>query len=50
MKKFLKNQRSRYLIAIGLLAIGVGVISKKFIIYPTGCSTKQEVTFAPLLP
>ena len=47
MKNLLSSARSKYLIILGLLAISIGVISKKVISYPTECSPKnnQEITF-----
>ncbi len=47
MKSLLANNRSKALLGIGVLAIGIGAISKKFISYPTGGCMKgtQEMTF-----
>ncbi len=47
MKNLLASTRSKYLFILGLLAIGIGVASKKVISYPTECSTmnNQEITF-----
>ena len=46
MKNLIASTRSKYLLALGVLAIGLGVVSKKVISYPTECSpTKQEITF-----
>tara|TARA_Y100001978_G_scaffold128217_1_gene114484 strand:- start:234 stop:389 length:156 start_codon:yes stop_codon:yes gene_type:complete len=47
MKDILRSARSRYLFVLGILAIGVLVISKKVISYPTECSpiNNQEITF-----
>ena len=47
MKNSIASARSKYLFALGILAIGIGVISKKVISYPTECSTmnNQEITF-----
>ena len=47
MKNPLASTRSKYLFILGLLAIGIGVISKKVISYPTECSpiNNQELTF-----
>tara|TARA_B100000609_G_C16765188_1_gene209039 strand:- start:173 stop:322 length:150 start_codon:yes stop_codon:yes gene_type:complete len=42
MKNLLANTRSKYLFALGVLAIGIGVASKKFINYPIECSPKSE--------
>ena len=47
MKSFLTNNRSKAILGIGVLAIGIGAISKKVISYPTGGCMKggQEMTF-----
>ena len=47
MKSLLANNRSKALLGIGVLAIGIGAISKKVISYPTGGCMKggQEMTF-----
>ena len=47
MKNLLKTTRSKYLFLLGVLAIGIGVLSKKVISYPTECSpiNNQEITF-----
>jgi len=47
MKYFISNNRSRALFGIMLLAISIGLISKKIINYPTGGCMKgtQEITF-----
>ena len=47
MKNLLAINRTKYLFALGVLALGIGVVSKKFISYPTECSPikKQEITF-----
>ncbi len=47
MKSILFNKRSKVIIAIGLIAIGIGAISKKVISYPIGDCMKgsQEMTF-----
>ena len=46
MKNLLVSTRSKYLFALGVLAISIGVISKKVISYPTECSpTNQEITY-----
>ena len=38
MKSFLASKRSKALLGIGIVAIGIGAISKKVISYPTvGC-------------
>ena len=46
MKSLLTSNRSKALLGIGLIAIGIGAISKKFISYPTGGCMKgtQELT------
>ena len=47
MKPLLSNKRSRAILGIGIVAIGIGAISKKVISYPAGGCTKdvQEMTF-----
>ena len=46
MKNLLATTRSKYLFALGILAIGIGVASKKVISYPTECSpTYKEITY-----
>tara|TARA_Y100000589_G_scaffold245680_1_gene233411 strand:+ start:988 stop:1149 length:162 start_codon:yes stop_codon:yes gene_type:complete len=47
MKNPLSRIRSKYLFGLGLLAISIGVISKKVISYPTECSpmNNQDITF-----
>ena len=47
MKNLLESTRSKYLFVLGLLAIGIGVASKKVISYPTECSpmNNQEITY-----
>ena len=47
MKNPLASIRSKYLFVLGILAISIGVISKKVISYPTECSpiNNQEITF-----
>ena len=47
MKSLLASKRSKAILAIGVLAIGIGAISKKVISYPTGGCMKggQEMTF-----
>ena len=47
MKSFLASNRNKALLGIGVLAIGIGAISKKVISYPTGGCMKgaQEMTF-----
>ena len=46
MKSLLSSQRSKAIFCIGLIAIGIGAISKKVISYPTGGCMKgnQELT------
>ena len=46
MKSLLSNQRTKAIFGIGLIAIGIGAISKKVISYPTGGCMKgtQELT------
>ena len=46
MKFLLSSKRTKALLVIGLTAIGIGVISKKVISYPTGGCMKstQELT------
>ena len=47
MKSFLASNRTKALLGIGVVAIGIGAISKKVISYPTGGCMKgaQEMTF-----
>ncbi len=47
MKSFLASNRTKALLGIGVIAIGIGAISKKVISYPTGGCMKgaQEMTF-----
>ena len=46
MKSLLASNRSKALLGIGVLAIGIGAISKKVISYPSGGCMKgaQEMT------
>jgi len=46
MKSLLSSKRSKVILGIGLIAIGIGAISKKVISYPTGGCIKgnQELT------
>ena len=46
MKLLLSSKRSKALLGIGLIAIGIGAISKKVISYPSGGCMKgnQELT------
>ena len=48
MKSLLSNNRSKAILGIGLIAIGIGAISKKVISYPTGGCMKgtQELTLS----
>ena len=47
MKSLLASKRSKAILGIGIVAIGIGVISKKVISYPTGECMKgaQQMTF-----
>ena len=47
MKYLMTSKRSRALFGIGIVAISIGLISKKVINYPAGgCMTDtQEITF-----
>ena len=47
MKNLLESTRSKYLFILGILAIGIGIASKKVISYPTECSpiNNQELAF-----
>ena len=47
MKSFLASNRTKALLGIGVVAIGIGAISKKVINYPSGGCMKgtQEMTF-----
>ena len=47
MKSLLASKRSKAILGIGVLAIGIGAISKKVISYPSGRCMKgsQEITF-----
>ena len=47
MKSFLASKRSKAILGIGIVAIGIGAISKKVIRYPEGGCMKgaQEITF-----
>ena len=46
MKSLLSSKRSKAILGIGLIAIGIGAISKRVISYPTGGCMKdnQELT------
>ena len=47
MKYLILSKRSRALFGIGIVAISIGLISKKVINYPTGGCMKgtQEITY-----
>ena len=47
MKYLISNKRSRALFGIGIVAISIGLISKKVTNYPAGGCLKgtQEITF-----
>ena len=47
MKSFLASNRTKALLGIGVVAIGIGAISKNVISYPSGGCMKgnQEMTF-----
>ena len=47
MKYLFANKRSKAILGIGMVAIGIGAISKKVISYPAGGCIKgnQEMTF-----
>ena len=47
MKDLITSKRSRALFGIGIVALSIGLISKKVINYPTGEWMKgnQEITF-----
>ena len=46
MNSLLSSKRTKAILSIGLIAIGIGAISKKVISYPTGGCMKgtQEIT------
>ena len=46
MNSLLSSKRTKAILGIGLIAIGIGAISKKVISYPTGGCMKgtQEIT------
>ena len=46
MKSVLSSKRSKAILVIGLIAIGIGAIAKKVINYPSGVCIKgnQELT------
>ena len=47
MNSLLSSKRTKAILSIGLIAIGIGAISKKVISYPTGGCMKgtQEIAF-----
>ena len=47
MKSLLASKRAKAILGIGVIAIGIGAISKKVISYPNGGCMKgsQEMTF-----
>ena len=47
MKSLLSSKRSKAILGIGVLAVGIGAISKKVISYPAGrcIEGSQEMTF-----
>ena len=47
MKYLITSKRSRALFGIGIVAISIGLVSKKVINYPTGecMNSTQEITF-----
>ena len=47
MKYLISSKRSRALFGIGIVAVSIGIISKKVINYPAGGCMKgsQEITF-----
>ena len=47
MKSFLTNKRYNAILGIGIVAIGIGAISKKVINYPAGGCMEgaKEITF-----
>ena len=47
MKNLISSKRSRALLGIGIVAISIGLISKKVISYPAGGCMKgtQEISF-----
>ena len=51
MKSLLSSNRSKAILGIGLIAIGIGAISKKVISYPTGDCMKgtQELTLKKVI-
>ena len=51
MKPLLSSKRSKAILGIGLIAVSIGAISKKFISYPTGGCMKgtQELTLKKVI-
>ena len=45
MKSLLSSKRSKAILGIGLIAIGIGAISTKVISYPTGGCMKNNQEF-----
>ena len=47
MKSLLTNKRSKAILGIGIVAVGIGAISKRVISYPAGGCMKSalEMTF-----
>ena len=47
MKELISSKRSRAVLGIGIVAVSIGLISKKVINFPTGGCMKgtQEITF-----
>ena len=48
MKQLLTKSRSKYLFALGLIAISIGLISKKVITYPRECTPINKVEMTSL--
>ena len=48
MKNSLSTARLKYLFLLGVLSVGIGLISKKVISYPIDCSpiNNQEMTYS----
>ena len=45
MKSLLSSKRLKAILGIGIIAIGIGAITKKFISYPTGGCIKDVKEF-----
>ena len=45
MKYLISSKRSRALVGIGIVAISIGLISKKVVDYPACIKGTQELTF-----